>query len=252
MPDATEHPFDDLTPEQAARIDAALGESAGAHEPGEWDETVAAVSNALIPSQALPDSLRGRIASQAGAYLPVPQPAKLANANKRTRNAPWWLVFAGPIAAAAAVTLFFSVRQPPTTVLPTVAQSIDDQFKAWLARNPGIEPMSLASLDGKSEGKGELLWSDRDQVGYMRFANLPANDPTKWQYQLWIFDANRDERYPVDGGVFDAPAGGSGVVAIDPKIPVRKATLFAITREKPGGVVVSDRTGLALVAKPRG
>ena len=42
----------------------------------------------------------------------------------------------------------------------------------------------------------------------MRFRGLAANNPTQIQYQLWMFDAERDERYPVDGGVFDVPAGG--------------------------------------------
>jgi anti-sigma-K factor RskA len=73
------------------------------------------------------------------------------------------------------------------------------------------------------------------------------------QYQLWIFDKNRDERYPVDGGVFDIPPGAHEVfVPIDARVPVGEAVLFAITVEPPGGVVVSKRDRIALVAKPAG
>lgn len=85
----------------------------------------------------------------------------------------------------------------------------------------------------------------------MRFKGLVANDPQVFQYQLWIFDAQRDERHPVDGGVFDVPPGADEVIVpIHAKLPVGQPVLFAITVEKPGGVVVSDRERIALVAKP--
>ena len=83
----------------------------------------------------------------------------------------------------------------------------------------------------------------------MVIGGLAANDPTELQYQLWIFDAERDERYPVDGGVFDiAPEGGTAVIPIRATLPVETAALFAVTVEPPGGVVVSDRR-IALLAQ---
>ena len=98
---------------------------------------------------------------------------------------------------------------------------------------------------------GDLVWDDRQQEGYMRFKGLAPNDPDVYQYQLWIFDATRDERHPVDGGVFDVPSGSDEVIVpIRAKLPVGEPVLFAITVEKPGGVVVSDRERIALVAKP--
>ena len=53
----------------------------------------------------------------------------------------------------------------------------------------------------------------------------------------------------VDGGVFDVPACGSVVLPIKAKLEVKQPTLFAVTVEKPGGVVVSDRR-IAILAKP--
>ena len=83
----------------------------------------------------------------------------------------------------------------------------------------------------------------------MRFVGLAANDPTVSQYQLWIFDKARDQAYPVDGGVFDVSGSGEVIVPIDPKIHVDDATLFAVTVERPGGVVVSKRERIVVTAK---
>jgi hypothetical protein len=95
---------------------------------------------------------------------------------------------------------------------------------------------------------GAVVWSGAAQAGAMRFAGLAPN-PAGLQYQLWIFDAERDERFPVDGGVFDVPPGPGVVeVPIDARLPVADPTLFAVTLEPAGGVVVSDRTRLAVVA----
>jgi anti-sigma-K factor RskA len=97
---------------------------------------------------------------------------------------------------------------------------------------------------------GDLVFNPATQEGYMRFRGLAANDPATQQYQLWVFDAEQDERYPVDGGVFDVPAGSDEVIVpIRTAIAVREPTLFAITVEKPGGVVVSSRERLPLLAK---
>jgi hypothetical protein len=100
---------------------------------------------------------------------------------------------------------------------------------------------------GKAAG-GDVVWSTTEQRGYMRFRGLAANDPRVSQYQLWIFDKNQDAKYPVDGGVFDVGANGEVVVPIDAKLRVVDPTLFAITVEKPGGVVVSKRERIVLTA----
>lgn len=83
----------------------------------------------------------------------------------------------------------------------------------------------------------------------MRLIGLKSNDVRRWHYQLWIFDKTRDQRYPVDGGVFDVPAGATEVfVPINARVPVGSAVMFAVTVEAPGGVVVSTRERVALLA----
>ena len=81
------------------------------------------------------------------------------------------------------------------------------------------------------------------------FEGLPANDPEQGQYQLWIFDADHPAETPVDGGVFDSD-GARIRVPIDAKLGVRDPSLFAVTYERPGGVVVSKRDRLVLTAAP--
>ena len=84
----------------------------------------------------------------------------------------------------------------------------------------------------------------------MRLAGLAVNSPDEFQYQLWIFDEERDERYPVDGGVFDMPAGGGAAeVVVRATLDVAEPTLFAVTVEEPGGVVVSSRDRIATIAQ---
>ena len=99
--------------------------------------------------------------------------------------------------------------------------------------------------------QGEIVWSDKLNRGFMTFKGLAANNPGQSQYQLWIFDQDRDAAYPVDGGVFDIPAADdTTIVEVDPRLHVDHATLFAVTVERPGGVVVSTRERLPVLAKP--
>ena len=76
---------------------------------------------------------------------------------------------------------------------------------------------------------------------------MPVNDPSVSQYQLWIFD--EDQEHPVDGGVFDVTTSGEILIPIEAKLVVSKPTLFAVTIEKPGGVVVSNKERIAVVAE---
>ena len=83
----------------------------------------------------------------------------------------------------------------------------------------------------------------------MNHVNLQHNQPNAEQYQLWIFDGARDQRYPVDGGVFDVTSSsGEQFVRIHAKLRVQVPLVFAVTVEIPGGVVVSDRSRVAAIA----
>lgn len=144
---------------------------------------------------------------------------------------------------------------PPTAevpVPPPVARESAAQLRDKLLAVAGtVRAEWSATKDpaGKSAA-GEVVWNKDQQRGTMTFRGLARNDPSQIQYQLWIFDKTRDDKYPVDGGVFDVDsASGDVVVAIRATLPVNTPTLFAITIEKPGGVVVSKREHLVLTAK---
>lgn len=96
---------------------------------------------------------------------------------------------------------------------------------------------------------GEVVWSSERQDGYLTLRNLPSNDPAASQYQLWIVDPQRDEKHPVDGGVFDVTAASELVVRISAKLPVVDPSAFALTLEHPGGVVVSEGPLLTLAQR---
>ena len=100
-----------------------------------------------------------------------------------------------------------------------------------------------ATKDPAAHGvSGDVVWDPATQRGFMHLAGLAPNDPAMHQYQIWIFDGGRDKRYPVDGGVFDVPANATEVVIpIRAALPVLSPKAFAVTIEKPGGVVVSGR-----------
>lgn len=139
-----------------------------------------------------------------------------------------------PIAAClllAAVGWWKALGPRPETSPPSLAAFVEQVPDVRRVAFKGAEP-------AYAKVTGEVLWSDSRQTGFMKLRDLPPNDPSESQYQLWIVDPDRDEK-PVDGGVFDVTAAGEVIIPIDAKLAVRQPAAFAITREKPGGVVVS-------------
>ena len=103
-----------------------------------------------------------------------------------------------------------------------------------------LRPTATAFVGEKKPVAGNIVWSDKEQVGYMEVRGLPPLDPKAGTYQLWIVDGKRPGSAPIDGGVFQVRPDGSALVKIKPPIQVKSAAAFAITKEKePGGVVVS-------------
>jgi anti-sigma-K factor RskA len=96
---------------------------------------------------------------------------------------------------------------------------------------------------------GDIVWSDKEQKGYIRLSGLPKNDPTKETYQIWIVAENQDPKTPVDGGTFDVNSDGEIIIPIDAKVRVQNPQAFAITIEKPGGVPVSKQVRVPASAK---
>lgn len=130
------------------------------------------------------------------------------------------------------------------------APTLRQQREQLLASDDALQLKWLPSSDPAAlVATGDVVWSNERQEGYLTFRKLAANDPTMQQYQLWIIDGQRDPAQPVDGGVFDVQATDDEVIVrIDAKLQVYDPQAFAVTIEKPGGVVVSDRARLPLLA----
>ena len=227
----------DLTQEEMSEM-AALGVRQGEVEAMEL--AAAAVVLAQAKSDApMPPALYARLT----AGLPAPQ-AKVIRPKRDVWRAAGWL--------AAAACLAFAITamvRPWKRGAPTASES-----RAALLSAPDAMVLAwTASSDPAGSGaKGDVVWSNAEQRGFMRFSGLSQNDPAATEYQLWIFDADRDEKFPVDGGVFDVSKGGEVIVPIRAKLHVDKPTLFAVTIERPGGVVVSKRERIVVTAKAGG
>lgn len=231
-----------------------------AFEPTGHDLLTGELTAALLPDtltgdDVLPPALAARITATGEALVrartvpPIGAPAT-ASPQRTPRQ---WTRWSGWLAAAALLALF--VRQQQTTPANSAPAASTDPVAALrdslLADSTLLRRAWTITTDSTSTtATGEVLWDARTQRGIMRFAGLAPNDRAKWQYQLWIFDKARDERYPVDGGVFDIPAnGGDVLIPIRARLAVGEAVLFAVTVEKPGGVVVSGRERIAVLAK---
>ncbi len=182
------------------------------------------------------------------AGTPQDRPAPLSTPATRMNWFPWLLAAA---CLALAVVAWWPQRGGRGES-PTLAEA-----RQQLLAAPGSRTVSWAQNDlGVT---GDIVWNNERQEGYMRFAGLPANDPTDIQYQLWIFDGKRqlhNEFHAVDGGVFDVEKReGEVIIRITPKLRIFEPALFAITSEPPGGVVKhtdTEKHRILLVAPVEG
>lgn len=186
------------------------------------------------------------LAAAAVVVAPAPIPLDAARAaSPKTSHAREWLIAAASIALGAAVTAIVLNADPDGAgATRDPAQFVRTHPRAvhWPWQGTGD-----AHVVG--EVRGEAYFDPDSEDGLLEIEGLAANDPRIEQYQLWIFDAERDQRYPVDGGVFDVREPGRVVIPVKARLDVTKPVQFAITVEKPGGAVVSERR-IALVARP--
>lgn len=152
--------------------------------------------------------------------------------------------FAAAAALLFALGVFDQQVVPPTAGqrMSALAETANDLIDLrWKA----TEDPSAKSADGSRVASGKITWSTERQEGYMTFADLEQNDPSIFQYQLWIFDKSQED--PIDGGVFDV-IGDKVIVPIDSKLRTVDVYQFAVTIEKPGGVVKSKKERIAVLA----
>jgi hypothetical protein len=237
-----------LTPDEAAEVERLAAER-GDVDVEEFERLAAALYLGLgaADETPLPDHLRRICASQgrdALASAHVPPGPSLVDHSPRRSGPPAWL---GWVAAAACLVLAVTAWLRPVSVDPAAEL---DRLRQEVLAAPDALTVPLKGVGPGADSSGDLVWSNRRQQGFMRLQGVSVNDPDLKQYQLWIFDRAQDERYPIDGGVFDVRAPGEVVIPIHAPIKVVDPYLFAVTVEKPGGVVVSSREPIVLLGDP--
>lgn len=241
----------------------------------DWEENVslelaaAAINlSKLETSEEMPASLRSKIFADADEFFngkedaPVKTNFAAPSAVQPESKAPFWQWLGWAVAAAACVALAITLwttrnqKQPEISQEPKVIQpSPDDSTAAkrreqLIASAADIVQISLANPKNEKEILGDVVWSNAEQKGYARLRGLPANDAAKETYQLWIVDETQGEgKTPISGGVFNVGETGEIIVPINAQITVKKPKAVAVSKEKPGGVVVSKPERIVAIAK---
>lgn len=201
----------------------------------------------------MPERLRQRLAEQGQAIVArqsAPAVTDIGAARERRRAAAGPAASATPApgqarAAAAlggwAVAACLALALAASLLGPTTGTGDADPARARAALLADTSTVRLpwSGGDERYAGvSGDVVWNDASQSGFLRLVGMPVNEPGKAQYQLWIIDPERDT-HPVDGGVFDVSSSGEVIIPVQARLAVDRPTTFAITLEKPGGVVVS-------------
>ena len=252
---------DGLNASEQVELNRLLGQSKQSNG-NLFEQTAAALLLAGVgEEEPLPEGLKAKLMVHAenftvqmprSAVVPMPiaepgQPSvrrRAAVKSKPVVPKQQWAWFATAAAVLLAVAGWWPRLERPLDV--------EEQREQLLAQQTTVQKEWQATEDPAAKGvTGDVVWNQATQVGYMRFRGLPSNDPQRLQYQLWIFDRARGDKYPVDGGVFDVVADPSGefVIPITARLPVRDAAMFAVTLESAGGTVVSEREHILVLAK---
>lgn len=201
--------------------------------------------------ERLPRSLRRRLDRCADDWL-----SECAAKRGEPHRAPLRLSTTVPWTIALAATVLAAFGWWPRLVDFEANVAAAGGFEQWRAERARERLLATPGAGHWAWGQasemasGDVVWDGRAQRGFLRLQGFVPNDPQRAQYQLWIFDAARDDRYPVDGGVFDVPPGHEEIIVpMHPTRAVTRPVAFAITVERPGGVVVSAREKVVAFAQ---
>ncbi len=256
-----------LSPADESRL-AELLKAAGLKDSDDMELAVAAAMNAIAAaeeasgSEDVPAGLRDKLMADADQFFGSEQPSATVTdieSARSTRDSETPVAEVAPgssysgrmgwaVAAMLAIVVIFVLR--PGDEVPVESFDAVEARAELIAEAPGTTVIEWTKPDipAYKAVTGDVAWNDERQEGYLRLVGMPMNDPSISQYQLWIIDPDRDAN-PVDGGVFDVPEGGGEIIIpIDAKLIVSNPDAFAITREQPGGVVVSDGPPLIVAA----
>jgi hypothetical protein len=232
--------------------------------------TAAAINMAGVePDEELPEHLYSKIAADAANYIDSletasePWPPTIGReifAETPHRSFFGWFGWAAAAVAciALAVNIWLTrvVPQDEAILTPSPIPSPrpltpQEQLAAFESSTPNLIHAKWApgNVKDAKQVTGEVVWSDEKQAGYIRINGLPVRTAPDHCYQLWIFDKVQDKATPIDAGIFDVNSEGEIIVPIKTKLKPEGPTMFALTIERHGGVVVSKREQIAAIAQ---
>ena len=263
-----------LDDDEASQLDALLGRHGWVRDEC-FDEVAAMLAISLdeVESAPMPEDVAARI--RAGVHAQIAfeapeiagrigpatsaMPAPAASPSPTSAPSGGAMGWLGWVAAAAAIAVAVMVANPTEPARPQNRA----QLVSWIDQHPSAVHWDWAPglVDPDEDATGLVTFDPETQEGYMLIKGLEPNDPKFQQYQLWIWDQERepdpenpaplaDNVHPVDGGVFDVNGEGEAVIPIEAKLIVGKPYLFAITVERPGGVAKSGKEHVPLIAAP--
>ena len=263
-----------LTDEEAKQFDELSNGADGDMDALSFELAAAAIAVAEMRREEMPAHLEAKLLKAAESHFAREKDSVEAEESgihdQPTQSFQWketkpsrsffdWFGWAAAAAAciALAVTFFYNQNRiselqakveqltPKPTPEETLAQK-RDRLKA-AGGQISVAEWTKGNVKETEGVTGEVVWSDSRQEGYMTFRGLPVNDPNLQAYQLWMFEDAKLEEFPKDGGVFNVTSEGEIIIPIDPKLRTISPKAFAITIEKPGGVVRSDREKIAVL-----
>jgi hypothetical protein len=202
-------------------------------------------------AEAMPAAARDRLEAMGRGLVSRGSPAvagRVLPSKSTSSGLGGWMV-----AAVAAIVAAVGWLKPPTPEPKPTAM----QLRTELLAQAGSQVVSWSAGNDPSgkQIEGDIVWNTQLQEGFLRFKGAAKNDPAREQYQLWIFDKARAE-FAVDGGVFNLAdnsvdqATGDIIIRVNAKLRVFEPELFAVTLERPDGVVVTDKGRIVVTAAP--
>ncbi len=232
-----------LEAEVRALFDCADGDPHA--EVAEMVDAFSAFALADVPVREPRSGLRAEVMAAATGVGVRGRPAPAAGVASFARSArlPWTLAAGFALAAGLALLSWDAERSRAGRLEGEVARL------AERAEASDLRVRELASQVDQSF-KAFIVWDDSRGTGVLKVENLPALGEGG-DYQLWVVSEGYEN--PLDGGVFDTEGGKAEmrIVTRDTSSAPASAggvTLFAISREREGGVPISETKDFVLTA----
>lgn len=139
-------------------------------------------------------------------------------------------------------------RTPELPKPPATELSATQRRAQLLASAPDVVQKSWTFEEDDKRVFGNVVWSNAQQKGFVRLRDMPALDPNRETYQLWIIDEAHGKKTPVSAGIFNVGQAGELLIPINAQLRIINPKSFAISKEK-AGVAVSKPSRIVATLK---